>query len=225
MVIINNKKISSSNIIDIGSIGKDIYKATYMYIVIIIILIMILTMSDENILNSNALNNNFNANNGKTSDRNVGNVINLGNGLTYPLLKKYNVSSKFGARYHPVRKKKTFHYGVDFAAPEGSNLIAVTNGTIVKSELDGANGYSIWLKDENGIIYVYAHVNPYKKAYVGEVVAAGQTIGYVGPKYIPYGKYKDSYGYTNGLLTGPHLHFGVYVNGRYIDPMSVLNNS
>ena len=206
-------KLYNSNVINTSDIAKDIYKATYIYIVIIIILSLLLLFSDENYLKDVV----------KIDNKNLNfisnNSSNLNNNILYPLPKKYNISSKFGSRYHPVKKKNSFHYGVDFAAPEGTNLIAVTNGIVVKSSLDGANGYSIWLKDNNNIIYVYAHVNPYKMVKENQYITRGQTIGYVGPKYVKFSNYSDTYGYTNGLLTGPHLHFGVKANGKYLDPM------
>lgn len=218
-------KLYNSNIINTSDIAKDIYRATYIYIVIIIILSFLLFFSDEKYLNNviKIDNKNLNFISNKLGFDNFNILSNLNNNILYPLPKKYNISSKFGSRYHPVKKKNSFHYGVDFAAPEGTNLIAVTNGIIVKSSLDGANGYSIWLKDDNNIIYVYAHVNPYKMVKENQYITRGQTIGYVGPKYVKISNYSDTYGYTNGLLTGPHLHFGVKANGNYLDPMKILS--
>ncbi len=218
-------KLDNSNIINTSDIAKDIYMATYIYIVIIIILSFLLFFSDEKYLNNviKIDNKNLNFISNKLDFDNFNISSNLNNNILYPLPKKYNISSKFGSRYHPVKKKNSFHYGVDLAAPEGTNLIAVTNGIIVKSSLDGANGYSIWLKDDNNITYIYAHVNPYKMVQENQYITRGQTIGYVGPKYVKISNYSDNYGYTNGLLTGPHLHFGVRVNGTYLDPMKILS--
>lgn len=233
MDIIKNKKqkynkinkLYNSNIINTSDIAKDIYKATYIYIVIIIILSLLLLFSDEKYLNNviKIDNKNLNFISNKVNFNNFNISSNLNNNILYPLPKKYNISSKFGSRYHPVKKKNSFHYGVDLAAPEGTNLIAVTNGIIVKSSLDGANGYSIWLKDDNNITYIYAHVNPYKMVQKNQYITRGQTIGYVGPKYVKFSNYSDNYGYTNGLLTGPHLHFGVRVNENYLDPMKFFS--
>ena len=121
----------------------------------------------------------------------------------------------------------SYHSGLDIGAPEGSKLIAITSGKITFASFLGGGGYTITLTSGN-VKFTYCHVSPNYIVKVGDFVTQGQVIGYVGPKNV-YGvkgnQYFDENGNpTNGATTGPHLHFGVRVNGEYIDPLSLFDS-
>lgn len=142
----------------------------------------------------------------------------------------FGINSYYGKRHAPTSGASTFHKGVDIAAPQGSEYVAVTNGTITFAGFLGGGGYTVTLTDENtenGIIkYSYCHSDPNLIVSIGQKVVKGQVIGKVGPKNV-YGvvgnKYFDSYGNpTNGATTGPHLHFGMRIDGEYVNPLNYL---
>ena len=121
----------------------------------------------------------------------------------------------------------SYHSGLDIGAPEGSKLIAITSGKITFASFLGGGGYTITLTSGN-VKFTYCHVSPNYIVKVGDFVTQGQIIGYVGPKNV-YGvkgnQYFDENGNpTNGATTGPHLHFGVRVDGEYIDPLSLFDS-
>lgn len=70
---------------------------------------------------------------------------------------------------------------------------------------------------------MYTHLEPKFMLEKGSFLKGGEVIAKVGPKYVEKSPYVDSTGkYTNGLTTGPHLHFGVRYLGNYINPLNVL---
>lgn len=79
----------------------------------------------------------------------------------------------------------TFHKGIDIAAPEGFNFVAVTNGTISFVGFLGGGGFTITLTADN-IKYSYCHCNPNFIVDTGDFVYKGDIIGSVGPKYVDY---------------------------------------
>lgn len=115
------------------------------------------------------------------------------------------------------------HSGIDIPAPPGSKFIAVHDGEITFREFFGAGGYTITLSFDNYKIS-YCHCDPNFIVNVGDSVKQGQVIGYVGPKNV-YGvkgnQYYDSDGNpTNGATTGPHLHLGIRIDGKYVNPLN-----
>jgi murein DD-endopeptidase MepM/ murein hydrolase activator NlpD len=117
------------------------------------------------------------------------------------------ISSPFStARYHPVLKRRIPHYGVDFAAPTGTPVRAVADGRVLKSGWDRGNGRFVKIRHDAEYESGYAHLSRIATAAGANArVKRGQVIGYVG---------------ATGLATGPHLHFAMYKEGRYIDPMN-----
>jgi len=119
----------------------------------------------------------------------------------------------------------TYHGGIDIGAPQGTKIVAIESGTVIHASWYGADGYTVMIDHGNGYVSTYGHVNPSFVVSVGEKVSAGQTIAYVGPKYVEkksYTKYTDSTGKTtNGATTGPHLHFAVSKNGKKINPFTL----
>lgn len=147
--------------------------------------------------------------------------------ILWPAPNYYKINSYFGKRIAPTSGASTFHKGIDIGAPEESYFVAVTDGTITFADFFGGGGYTITLTDnnsENGKVqYSYCHCNPNFIVSVGDKVVKGQIIGQVGPKNVygvPGNKYFDSNGNpTNGATTGPHLHFGIRINGNYVNPL------
>lgn len=115
------------------------------------------------------------------------------------------VSSGFGMRRHPVLGYNRKHLGVDFAAPTGTPVMAMADATVTFAGWRGANGKLVVLQHRGGLTSLYAHLSQIKVKR-GETVKQKQLIGAVG---------------TTGRSTGPHLHFGVKQNGRYINPQKM----
>lgn len=115
--------------------------------------------------------------------------------------------SGFGMRRHPILKYTRMHRGVDWSASRGTPIIAAGNGTVVKAGWASGYGRRVELRHTNGYVTTYSHMTSFAKGVRdGTRVTQGQIIGYVG---------------STGLSTGPHLHYEVLVNGRYVDPMRI----
>lgn len=146
-------------------------------------------------------------------------------GYAWPSPGYTTINSYFGYRTSPTAGASSYHSGIDIGAPEGSKLIAVTSGEITFASFLGGGGYTITLTSGN-MKFTYCHVSPYYIVKVGDYVSQGEVIGYVGPKNV-YGvkgnQYYDENGNpTNGATTGPHLHFGVRIDGDYVNPLSLF---
>ena len=113
------------------------------------------------------------------------------------------LSSPFGWRIHPVYGDQRFHNGVDMAAPGGSPILAAYDGEVTAAGYSSSMGNYIYLNHGSGLITIYMHASA---LYVskGQKVSKGDKIAAVG---------------TTGTSTGNHLHFGVRLNGSYVDPM------
>jgi len=115
--------------------------------------------------------------------------------------------SGFGMRRHPIKKYRKMHTGVDWAAARGTPIMAAGNGTVLKSKWVSGYGRRVELQHTNGYVTTYSHMTRFAKGVTpGVRVNQGQIIGYVG---------------STGLSTGPHLHYEVKVNNRYVDPMRI----
>lgn len=115
-------------------------------------------------------------------------------------------ASGYGLRIHPVSKKETMHYGVDFKAPEGTPVYATADGMVRKVEKDfkQGEGYGkyIIIDHANGFSTLYAQLSDYN-VVEGKEVKQGDVIGSVG---------------QSGLSTGPHLHYEVMKEGKNVNP-------
>jgi murein DD-endopeptidase MepM/ murein hydrolase activator NlpD len=127
-------------------------------------------------------------------------------------LRYSRISSKFTyKRFHPILKRYRAHLGVDFAAPTGRKIWSTADGKVVHKGRKGGYGHTVIVKHPNGYKSLYAHMSKYSsRIKVGSRVKQGQLVGYVG---------------TSGRSTGPHLHFGLYKNGRAVDPLKVMRYS
>jgi murein DD-endopeptidase MepM/ murein hydrolase activator NlpD len=122
-------------------------------------------------------------------------------------LKHIRITSPFiHRRFHPVLKRWKAHLGTDFGAKTGTPILAVADGKVIFSGWKGGYGNVIKIKHADGYVSLYAHQSR-RKAKVGEYVSKGEVIGYVG---------------NTGRSTGPHLHLGIYKNGRPINPMQMV---
>jgi murein DD-endopeptidase MepM/ murein hydrolase activator NlpD len=114
-------------------------------------------------------------------------------------------TSGYGMRRHPVLGYTRMHRGIDFHAPYGSPIYAVSDGQVEFAGRHGGHGNFVKLAHGGGLETGYAHMSRIAVA-PGERVRRGEVIGYVG---------------STGLATGPHLHFEVYRNGATVNPASV----
>jgi murein DD-endopeptidase MepM/ murein hydrolase activator NlpD len=122
-------------------------------------------------------------------------------------LRHVRITSKFTyRRWHPILKRYRPHHGTDFGARRGTPLLAVHNGRVSFAGRMGGYGKVVKIKHKGGYESLYAHQSRIK-VRSGQKVKKGQIIGYVG---------------STGRSTGPHLHFGLKKNGRWVNPMKVL---
>ncbi len=125
-------------------------------------------------------------------------------------LKYTRISSKFtNARLHPVYKVYRPHHGVDYAAPAGTEVHSVADGTVTFKGWDkGGGGNTLKIKHAGGLETAYLHLKSFAKGIsVGTRVSQGDLIGYVG---------------STGTSTGPHLDFRIKKNGTPIDPLKMV---
>ena len=138
------------------------------------------------------------------------------------------ITSYFGYRNAPTQGASTYHSGIDIGAPTGSNIIAVTSGTVSYTGFSGAGGYTVTINSDNFTIS-YCHVSPTFLVSAGQYVTKGSVIATVGPKNvygIPNNPYKDSAGNpTNGASTGPHLHLTIKKDGKAVNPLDYISSS
>jgi murein DD-endopeptidase MepM/ murein hydrolase activator NlpD len=114
-------------------------------------------------------------------------------------------------RFHPITKTWKSHPAIDYAAPTGTPIKAVGDGTIVKIGKDRSNGRHIKLRHNGTYQTLYLHMNAFARGMKqGKKVSQGQIIGYVG---------------STGLATGPHLCFRMYKNGTPVNPAKVRARS
>ena len=113
------------------------------------------------------------------------------------------LSSPFGMRKHPILGFNKKHTGTDFAAKEGTPIMASGSGTITRAKWCGGGGNCIKIKHNSTYSTIYAHMKNFAKGIrVGKKVKQGEIIGYVG---------------STGMSTGPHLHYEVTVNGKKVN--------
>ena len=139
---------------------------------------------------------------------------------------EYNrISSPYGLRYHPIKKRNIFHQGIDLAANANTPVKAPIDGTVVSAKWEGAYGNCVRIKHklENGkeITTVYAHLNSFTTANgatlkAGQKIKQGEQIGRVGST----GKDKNG----KPTSTGNHLHFEVRYNGESQNPHDYFKN-
>jgi murein DD-endopeptidase MepM/ murein hydrolase activator NlpD len=118
------------------------------------------------------------------------------------------ISSHFSsARMHPILRIVRPHYGVDYAAPVGTPVLAVGDGRIISATTENGSGKMVKIQHNSVFATAYLHLSRFGPGVSsGVMVKQGDIIGYVG---------------TSGLSTGPHLDFRFYENGSPVDPLKV----
>ena len=111
------------------------------------------------------------------------------------------LSSGFGNRKHPILGFTKHHNGTDFAAPTGTPIMASGNGTVIKAGWCGNGGNCVRIRHNSSYTTGYGHMSKIATRK-GRRVRQGQVIGYVG---------------NTGMSTGPHLHYTVKYNGKFIN--------
>ncbi len=119
------------------------------------------------------------------------------------------VSSGFKMRFHPILQTWRAHLGVDYAAPTGTAVRSVGDGTVEFSGVQNGFGNVVIVKHRNNSTTVYAHLSRIN-VRTGQSISQGQNVGAVG---------------QTGWATGPHLHFEFRVNGAHVDPLTIARQS
>lgn len=127
--------------------------------------------------------------------------------MLWPLPASGRITSPFGIRTAPTTGASTNHRGVDIGAPTGTDVVAALAGTVIAATYNSSSGYYIKIDHGGGVVTVYMHSSKLlvKK---GDYVERGQVIMKVG---------------STGVSTGPHLHFGVYVNDTAVNPLNYVS--
>lgn len=116
------------------------------------------------------------------------------------------VTSEFGYRTHPITGAQHLHGGIDIGG--GGTIVAAKSGTVIVAGSHRQFGNYVKINHGNGLVSLYAHMQPNLGVSVGQTVSAGQRVGTMG---------------TTGESTGVHLHFEIYENGRRVNPRNYVN--
>ena len=129
----------------------------------------------------------------------------LNRGFYFPL-KNFRITSNFGPRTNPVTGIHGLHQGLDLAAPEGTEVFAAREGTVMEQGEDPVLGRYIILSHKDNWVSLYGHLSKIDTV-LNQLVNSSSLIGRVG---------------TTGQSTGPHLHFELRQNGTARDPVKLL---
>ncbi|MBX9977323.1 MAG: peptidoglycan DD-metalloendopeptidase family protein [Alphaproteobacteria bacterium] len=119
---------------------------------------------------------------------------------------RLRVNSGYGMRMHPLKNYTAFHAGIDYGAPHGTKVVAAAAGVVTKAQYWGDFGLYVSIK-HGDYTTEYAHLRKIASGIkVGTKVSQGQFIGEVG---------------STGSATGPHLHYGLLLKGKHVNPNSI----
>ncbi len=126
--------------------------------------------------------------------------------------RSYRISSRFSyGRLHPVLRIRRPHLGIDYAAPSGTPVDAVADGTVTFAGRKGGFGNYVEIKHANDYVTSYGHLKGFGKGVKkGARIAQGKTVGYV---------------CSTGLSTGPHLDFRIKHKNKFIDFLKMKNRN
>ncbi|HKL11044.1 MAG TPA: peptidoglycan DD-metalloendopeptidase family protein [Clostridia bacterium] len=127
----------------------------------------------------------------------------IGGIMTWPSPGYTSITSEFGYRIHPILKTRKLHTGIDIGVPANSTIVAAQSGIVIAAGYNGGYGKIVMIDHGGGIVTLYAHNNTLLVGE-GDKVEKGQAISKSG---------------STGLSTGPHLHFEVRENGKYVNPI------
>ena len=124
-----------------------------------------------------------------------------------PLGADFKITSGFGERFHPIKKVKKFHKGIDFKAPIGTPVYATADGIVLKTESkETGYGNRIIIQHDDQFESHYGQLSEIQVTK-SQKVKKGDLIGLVG---------------SSGTSTGPHLHYEIRKNGEAEDPANYL---
>ena len=127
--------------------------------------------------------------------------------MIWPLPGDGRVYSKFGPRVAPTAGASTYHKGVDIGGEYGAQIVAALAGRVSKVAYSWDGGNHVIIDHGNGVQTKYLHCSK-TLVQTGDFVMQGEVIALVG---------------STGVSTGPHLHFGVIVNGTHVDPEKYIS--
>lgn len=125
----------------------------------------------------------------------------------WPLNVSGRISSSFGEREQPTAGASTYHKGIDISVPVGTEIVAAAGGKVVTATYSSSAGNYIMIYHGNSTYTVYMHCSSLSVS-VNEEVEKGQVIAAAG---------------STGISTGSHLHFGISVNGSYVNPLNYVS--
>ncbi|MBU5474966.1 murein hydrolase activator EnvC family protein [Roseburia sp. MSJ-14] len=164
------------------------------------------TNNDNNVGNNTGDNtgdtggNNNNDNGGGNSDQPSVSAF------TWPCPSSRRVTSDYGPRQSPTAGASSYHKGIDIGASYGADIVAAADGTVVFAGYSNSAGNYVTVSHGGGLYTVYMHCSSLNVSK-GQSVSRGQVIAKVG---------------STGISTGNHLHFGVSLNGSYVNPWNYL---
>lgn len=162
-------------------------------------------------------NENGNNNSDNNSDNNSGNSNGGSNegstttkptvsAFTWPCPSSTRITSDYGPRESPTAGASSNHKGIDIGAAYGADIVAAADGTVVFAGYSSSAGNYVTIDHGGGLYTVYMHCSSLVVSK-GQSVSRGQVIAKVG---------------STGISTGNHLHFGVSLNGSYVNPWNYL---
>lgn len=128
------------------------------------------------------------------------------NNMLWPIPASNRITSYFGYRKAPKKGASTYHRGIDIGAPRGTEVIAAIAGTVTKATYNSTSGYYVVIDHGDGVETKYLHASKLL-VKVGDYVERGQPVIKVG---------------STGVSTGPHLHFGLFINGVAVNPLDYV---
>lgn len=136
------------------------------------------------------------------------NTVAIGNiSFIWPSPSSSRITSSFGDRESPTEGASSNHQGIDIGASTGAGIVAAASGTVTISTYSYSAGNYIMIHHGGGVYTVYMHCSELLVS-AGQEVSQGQLIAKVG---------------STGYSTGPHLHFGIRVNGSYVNPVKYVS--
>ncbi len=132
----------------------------------------------------------------------------VGGTMAWPVPGYTRITSPFGMRTHPITGVYKLHTGVDIGAPMGATFVAANDGIVTYAGQNRAYGNMVIIDHGGGITTLYAHGSKINVS-VGQIVSQGQSVLNVG---------------STGYSTGPHAHFEVRINGKYVEPLDYITS-